>query len=303
KNTDQSRSILGAFMISDVEHFYAGDQYNMELIVFNPSDDSEWIKDIHIVFPGNVGLLSTSDFVGGTGGDLVYTGTTGYGVDATWHGEDGSGWGVLKGGETAVATISFLAMESMTADLSLYFEIWGDIYGNEPHIVSGMIESRNLGVNQQWLSINNTEGVLAGNSDEELIIEINTAGMPDGNYFGEIIISEQFQEERIIPVNLTVDQFMEIDDNKIVPQLEIYPNPFTKHTNITWNNTDGLETYISIHDLHGRIINSYSSNQQGINTWLWNGKNVSGSTIEQGIYFVWIRNANLNERKKIIYLR
>ncbi len=302
-DSDNSRSIFGAYMIGDVKHFYTITQYDMELIVFNASDDSEWIKDIDIQFPFNVGLISAENFIGGSGGDLIFNGITGYGVTANWHGEDGSGWGVLKGGETATASISFFAMESMTEDMELHFELFGDIYGNDPHVISGVLELKNLGADQEWLGINTNSGNLPGNSDDMLFIDFNTTGMPDGNYFAEIIISEQFKEETIIPVTLTVDQFMEVDDMKIDSQFEIYPNPFTKHASISWNNADGLETFISILDLHGRTIKTFSCIQKGINTWNWNGRNESGSKIKQGIYFVWIRNSEINERRKIIYLR
>ena len=302
-DSDNSRSIFGSYLIGDVEFFYVLDQYDMQLAVFNASDDSEWIKDIDIHFPFNVGLLSANNFTGGSGGDLIFNGATGYGLTANWHGEDGSGWGVLKGGETATAHISFFAMGSMTEDMELYFEIFGDVYGNDPHIITGSLELKNLGVDQQWLSISNNSGSLPGYDDDMLFVDINTAGMADGLYQAEIIISEQFQEEIMIPVNLTVDEFMGAKEMTSYSQLSIYPNPFTDHISISWNNPNGLETLVSIHDIHGRLIRSFTSNTSNLNSWAWNGSNNTGIKVEKGIYFIWIRNQEMNERSKIIYLR
>lgn len=297
--TDGSRSILGAFMIGNLDNFYTLTQYDMELIVFNPSDDSEWIKDINLTFPFNIGLLSASNFTGGSGGDLVFDGSSGYGITANWHGEDGSGWGVLKGGETATASISLFAMQSMSENMELNYEIFGDVYGNDPHLVSGMLELRNLGKNEGWLSINDSTGIMNGNSSDELFITINTSGMPDGFYPGELIVYEQFSLERTIPIELTVDQYMNVTEKIQNDIVNIYPNPFKSYTNVSWVG-DGSDTEVTIYDLHGKIIRQFKSSVIGLNTIRWDGKNNNGIKLQQGFYIVMIKNESFIERQKLL---
>jgi hypothetical protein len=179
----------------------------------------------------------------------------------------------------------------------------GDIYGAEPHLISGNMIIQNLGENEGWLSTNISEGTIAGNSELIVPIEFNTIGLTDGNYLAEIIIDEQFQEEMIIPVVLTVDHSMSMEEHSSTENLLVYPNPFTSETNISWNNLFGLETQIRIYDLNGKAIRHFYSSSEGINNIIWDGCDQNGNPVNQGVYFIILENRDLIKQEKILLIR
>jgi hypothetical protein len=125
---------------------------------------------------------------GGSAGDLVYTGETGDGAACVWSDPDG-GWGQIYGGETGHAVVN-LTFASMGDQVVIPYTIFGDIYGSDPHQVSGEIVINTLGPNVTVLSPNGGEllaiGQLldiqwaAGGGPESVNVELSRTGF--GNW-------------------------------------------------------------------------------------------------------------------------
>jgi len=102
-------------------------------------------------------------------------------------------------------------------------------------------------------------------------------------------------------------------------KIEVYPNPFRQKTDIRWQIADSRLQIINrqlsvisnqpsvslkIYDVTGRLIRQwdYETMRQG-DQITWDGKNDSGKPLSEGIYFLHIKEENLNAIKKIIMVK
>jgi len=137
-------------------------------MVYNGSTDNEWLKDIYVDFPEGVIINSASDFVGGSEGDMLYEGMIGNGITAHWHGENASGWGVIKGGESAYAQIDAYFENSLPDEISFICEIDGEIYGAEPHIIYDTLNLIKTGEILTWIDVNPYFGNVAQDETDKI---------------------------------------------------------------------------------------------------------------------------------------
>ena len=102
-----------------------------------------------------------------------------------------------------------------------------------------------------------------------------------------------------------------IDDNfkANITELMNYPNPFNETTTFKFNNGyegEPLEMSLNIYDLRGKIVYSiekdYEVSPPVIDNLSWNGKDLNGYTLSQGIYIykLHVRNKS-NNRTEIIH--
>jgi hypothetical protein len=104
--TRDGRNITGSTLTIDVSEYTPGAAQDWVFTASNASTDSEWLTDVIITFPTSVTVNSATNFVGGSGGELPPDNTSGNGITITWHGTDTSNWGLIHGGESAVATVN-----------------------------------------------------------------------------------------------------------------------------------------------------------------------------------------------------
>ncbi|MCK4695343.1 MAG: hypothetical protein KAT74_06260, partial [Candidatus Cloacimonetes bacterium] len=131
------RDLTGSYIVCSTDNFTPGETVDWTFTVYNLSPDNEWVTDVNIHFPYDVTVNSASNFVGGSGGPLVYDGTTGENVLINWHGATGLGYGVLHAGQTAMAVVNVTTTTEFAGNIVLNYEIVGDGYGSEPHSVTG----------------------------------------------------------------------------------------------------------------------------------------------------------------------
>lgn len=99
----------------------------------------------------------------------------------------------------------------------------------------------------------------------------------------------------------------EITKNDVAnPKLCIYPNPFSKITNISFQIKTNTNANLSIYDATGRLIRSFNL-QPEINNLKyevsWNGHDNSDEQLPNGIYFVKLATKDFEELEKIIILK
>ncbi len=132
----KDKSVAGSNVSCLQSEYLAGSTVDLSLSVYNGSTDLEWLTDVDIDFPAGVTVNSATNLTGGTE-PLNFTGPTGDGVTANWHGTDSSGWGALQGGETASCTVNVTFAAGLTGDQSFGWTVTGDNYGSTPHNLSG----------------------------------------------------------------------------------------------------------------------------------------------------------------------
>jgi len=182
------RSMSGSSAWTDPSGVYPGSTLDLDLSVFNGSGDDEWIAQFDMDLPAGVVLNSAGDITGGSGGDLVYTGGTGDGAACVWSDPDG-GWGQIYPNETGHAVVN-LTFADMGDQVIIPYTIHGDVYGSDPHDVSGEIVIDTLGPNVTVIAPNGGEVLpigqmldiqwAAGGGPENVKIELSRTGF--GNW-------------------------------------------------------------------------------------------------------------------------
>ena len=84
-----------------------------------------------------------------------------------------------------------------------------------------------------------------------------------------------------------------------------YPNPFNPVVNVRFGLPTDAPVHIAIHDLSGRLINSYSvgSRTAGWHEFSWNATDQLGQLVGTGVYLLTIRAGELLQKQKLTYLK
>jgi len=308
KDGKGNRNIEGSYLVTDHDRFHAGQEYVWNFRTYNAGNDNEWIKQIYITFPQGIMLVAATDFTGGSGGPMVFQGPFGNGVTAHWFGEDANGWGVVHMGELAASDVSVVPADNLLTDVQIYYEVQGEVYGSPPHTVTGNITLRNLGPVVPWLSIDNIEGLLEGESVDSLRVTVDANGMDDGEYHAWLYLEDNFNGAFVIPVNMTIDTHMgelETGGKRQEGIFNAYPNPFIAQTVLSILLPETTKTRIEISTLQGQIMKVIDQEVKGGIRHLieWDGNNEEGKPVGAGIYSGRLITGNKSYFVKIIKIR
>lgn len=135
-----NKSVAGSSFVCKQTAYLAGQLMNLDFTVFNGSTDDEWLSDLSLDFPAGVTVLVSSNFSGGSLGDLVTDNSVGDGAVVSWHGVYGvQDYGVVRNGESASGTVQVMAQPGFVGSLDIGWTLTGDGYGTTPHQLGGMI--------------------------------------------------------------------------------------------------------------------------------------------------------------------
>lgn len=176
------RSIIGSSLSLNKTQYMAGTTSDWVFTVHNASTDDEWLKQVIIDFPEGFIINSVSGFVGGTGGTMTPDITSGNGSTVTWTGIGPGMWGVVHMNETAVASVNITIPSGYTVTQSLPYQIIGDIYGAEPHTLTGAFTLEAGSPSAAWFTLDNWDGTVAGNSSMSLTGNFSAEGLLPGVY-------------------------------------------------------------------------------------------------------------------------
>jgi hypothetical protein len=86
---------------------------------------------------------------------------------------------------------------------------------------------------------------------------------------------------------------------------EIYPNPFSKLTNISFSTGQSAKSIgIKIYDATGRLVRQWDNSTIGLSDHvIWSGKDNRGRKLPQGVYFVKFTAEDFAKTQKIILLK
>ncbi|MDP8209879.1 MAG: agmatine deiminase family protein [Candidatus Stygibacter australis] len=309
---ETTRDITGSYVSCGNDFFSPGETIELEFTAYNGSEDSEWVKEVYIDFPEGFNVLSATDFVGGSGGDLLFRGPTGNGALCYWMGQTVSGWGLLQEGEYATCTVEIEVAPDFTGNAVLNWTILGDEYGEEPHEISGDIELEIYGGPVNWISADQLSGQLWAQETDEITLTFDTTGLADGDYPCNIVVSWN-EAETIIPVMLTVLS-MPADENEIAPLITsavIYPNPFNDNgqrdlITLEFSIAEPVNDFeIAVYNLKGqKVADLYQGEMtQGEHQIYWNGKTINGQSAAAGLYFYKLSSKEFSIYKKAIILK
>lgn len=204
--SNSGRSIAGSTLTLDTDSYLPGSTLDWTFTVYNASTDSEWLEDIYITFPAGVTVNSATTFAGGSGGALNPDLTSGNGITIHWNGSDGSGWGLIHGGESAVATINVTINPSFGGNLALPFQINGDVYNAEPHVLYGEITLTPIAMPLPWLDVDTWAGTVSPFGTNTLEVYYDATGLLPGTYNAMIVFTcnDPDWPEFPVPVEMVV---------------------------------------------------------------------------------------------------
>ena len=301
------RNLTGSYMICSTDEFTPGETVDWYFTVYNVSPDNEWITDLNIEFPPGVTVNEATNFVGGSGGDLIYDETTGEAVTVNWHGETALGYGLIHAGQAATAMVNVSTTTEFAGNIVLAYEIVGDGYGDEPHVIYGTMD---IDYPLSWIQLEQSSGTLQGGETHEIEVTFESEDLMEGNYECEIFISDVEERDYIrVPVTLTVSAVDAGDDVIVNSNLHLgnYPNPFNPVTTISFSVDNSVkEAELEIYNIRGQEIKSFridTSDQQNIYSVIWDGKDDKGHAISSGIYFSKLKAGRFTSTKKMILMK
>jgi hypothetical protein len=185
----EERSMLGSTLSAAETEFVSGAPLTLHLSLFNGSPDNEWATAAALQLPAGVTALASSDLAVAGGGRLQTDGVTGEGVRLTWSDPDG-GWGNIYPNQTAVGTVQLDVPYSFSGDLTLAWDITGDIYGADPHVVSGAFTLAHTGDDlPQWLEVQPAQGLIPPGGSLQAMLTASALGLEEGQWTGLLVLS------------------------------------------------------------------------------------------------------------------
>jgi hypothetical protein len=280
----QEKSIAGSTLTLDASSYLPGTTVDWTFTATNASTDTEWMEDVIISFPAGVTVNSATNFVGGSGGDMTPDVTSGNGVTITWHGETSSGWGVIQGGQSASATVNVTIGSSFGGNLTLPWTLNGDIYGSEPHSLSGSNVLTQDSPPIPWLSVQPLSGNIAAGQSLTITANFSAVGMAVGTYEAMLTIHSNDPLNPTLDVSATMDVW---DTGNHAPTINLPASfAFDRNGSLTVN----FNSYVSDEDGDPLTL-GYSGNTNvfvainGLNVTFTAAQNWTGSeTITFSVY-------------------
>ncbi|MAS39012.1 MAG: hypothetical protein CMB84_03330 [Flammeovirgaceae bacterium] len=121
-----------------------------------------------------------------------------------------------------------------------------------------------------------------------------------GKHKIEIKVSDNYNNISTREVVFIIDE----KNKSIVTDLMNYPNPFSEKTTFKFSNQDygdGLDIELYIFDIRGNLVqsiyHSYEISPKVIDGLTWDGKDLNGYTLSQGIYIYKLQVQNTSKNK------
>ncbi|MBP8704738.1 MAG: choice-of-anchor D domain-containing protein [Candidatus Cloacimonas sp.] len=203
--TTGSKSIAGSTLTLNADEYTSGTTVDWTFTVTNASTDTEWLKEIIVTFPAGVTVNSATNFVGGSGGDLVPDNTTGAGITISWFGESDYGYGLIHGSESATATVNVTISAGLVTTIVLPYTINGDIWGAEPNTVSGEISLACSLPPVEWFSVTPNSGNIPAGGNQTISGHFSAVGMAEGIYNAVLTIQSNDPVHPITTLPVTMD--------------------------------------------------------------------------------------------------
>jgi len=175
----------------------------------------------------------------------------------------------------------------------------GDIYGADPHFLFFDIDFINLGETNIWLTLDTLQGTVDAAESDIILLNYNTMGLAEGEYYCDFLINDNFNNETIIPVTLVVELYVGNDKlTENTNEISVYPNPFRDKIYLEANFEKGQITILELFNSNGlKIISkTIESHKDGIQNFEIN------TNFPKGIYFLSVTIGNSKQTKKIVKL-
>ncbi len=303
-----SDNLAGSVVLCETSDFIPGQAFSWNFPVTNGSADNEYIRDIRLDLHPGVTVESATNYTGGSLGALSFLGSTGNGASLTWHGESTGGRGVIKPGETAVATLAGSVARSFMDDVFVVSRLDGDNAGTSPHSVTGRTKIRNRGLPSTWFSITDSAGSLQNGESDYIPWTIDAGSLTPADYRCTLAVRDYYNNKHIIPVTLHVTWPVGVgpeQPGQASALLGGSPNPFRDATVISYVLEQASGVTLEIWSMQGTDVISWRIPVAGPgrHSVTWNGCDRSGNPLPAGVYTCRMVADGFADTRKLILVR
>ncbi len=305
ETTPMGRDVTGSIITCDTDSFTPGEETTWTFTVYNASPDNEWVSDVWLDFPLGVTVQDASDVEGGSGGDMIWDGTTGPGQRINWHGETLNGWGVVHDGQFATWEVDVQLSTEFAGDMTFGWEIGGDGFFGEPHFVTGEIY---MLYPLRWINLDTSSGTLSSDETCDITINFDTNDIEEGIHSCDIVITCDSWDTKIVNIVLNVFVPGDEDNNELPETVTLsgnYPNPFNPETEILFQLPENEKINLSVYNLKGQLVRTLIDSYLpgGSHSVIWDGTDNQGKLAGSGVYFYQLSAGNINKTGKMVLLK
>jgi len=246
-----------------------------------------------------VGTLFSNNFVyflDGTNGNQLFSASYGEAVDAISAIPDINGdgsWEMVAGGRNGKLTCfsgglngGFLMADFTANPLSGFLPLEVEF------------TDMSLGNVQEWHWDFDNDGTFESDEQNPTYTYEN-----QGIYSVKLIIGNGSTTDTILKTNyITVDTTVGIF-NRANEEMIVSPNPFSGKVTISLNHIENVNATLEIFTVNGKLINRLSPIENGDHycTYIWNCNDLTGNTVEPGIYFGTLCSGKITYSVKLIH--
>ncbi|MCK4511526.1 T9SS type A sorting domain-containing protein, partial [bacterium] len=158
----------------------------------------------------------------------------------------------------------------------------------------------------EWLSVTPASGAVAAGATASVEVQFDTAGMAEGDYYADLVITNSGGEPVVIPVTLCVATTG--TDDRIPEKAVVYgnfPNPFHPSTRIAFSIPTTTRVTVLVYSVDGRLVRTLTDDIYGSGRHVvpWNGKDAAGESVSDGVYFYKLVADGTELTGKMVLLR
>ncbi len=148
-----------------------------------------------------------------------------------------------------------------------------------------------------WFTLSKTEGELLESESDTILVKLFSTGVDTGTYTSIITVVGDNVDNKIIPITMYVYDDTGINDNSVLANVEVYPNPFNSSVSFNFDNYIYGVSRIEIFNHFGnKVFVDKQAVSKGMVSFNWNSDYENS-----GIYYykIFINNRNINSGKLI----
>ena len=160
--------------------------------------------------------------------------------------------------------------------------------------------------NDTWLTPEVNYSSLDPSSQGSMKLYFSSFGLDADTYNSNIRLTYNFTDTVNIPVTFHVYVPTGIGENSADGNsLQVYPNPFSKQTSITFDVDGESNISLDILDLNGRVVRTLVEGKlsSGRKTYTWDGSSESQSYLSAGVYYYRLVKDENTTFGRIIYTK
>ena len=140
-----------------------------------------------------------------------------------------------------------------------------------------------------WVALDQTEGQVPVGGEDDILVTFDSAGLPEGTYEAEIVVTSNAGDPVIVPVTVHVTEDL-TPAGQTPAALALgqnHPNPFNPRTTISFGLAEAGPATLAVYDVGGRRVRTLVSGSlaAGQHHVVWDGRGDAGRALASGVYF------------------